>query len=52
MFMSAYTDDSAVMIADNCGEVTFLQKPFAPDVLARKVRELLDARDVSVAATA
>ena len=42
LFMSGYTDhavlrDDALQIGMN-----FIQKPFAPEALARKVREVLD----------
>jgi CheY-like chemotaxis protein len=42
LFMSGYTDDQMLAqgVARGAG---FLQKPFTPDVLARKVREVLDA---------
>ncbi len=42
LFMSGYTDDQVLAqgVARGAG---FLQKPFTPDVLARKVREVLDA---------
>jgi hypothetical protein len=42
--MSGYTDD---VIADHGvldAGMAFIQKPFAPDVLARKVRDVLDGR--------
>jgi len=44
LFMSGYTDD---VIADHGVLDTgtaFIQKPFAPDVLAKKVRDVLDGR--------
>ena len=43
LFMSGYTDNAVVhhSILDN--EVAFIQKPFRPEGLARKVREVLDA---------
>ncbi|HKF24380.1 MAG TPA: PAS domain S-box protein, partial [Candidatus Acidoferrum sp.] len=42
LFMSGYTDAVAVRNG-NAGKVTsFLQKPFSPSVLGRKVREMLD----------
>ena len=44
LFMSGYTDD---VIADHGvldAGTAFIQKPFAPDVLARKVRDVLDGR--------
>lgn len=50
MFMSAYTDDPrAVNVSLGAA---YLQKPFAPDALTRKVRELLDSTENTVAATA
>ena len=41
LFMSGYTDDQILVhgVATGAG---FLQKPFTPDVLARKVRDVLD----------
>jgi two-component system, cell cycle sensor histidine kinase and response regulator CckA len=43
LYMSGYTDDQLLVhqVAEGAG---FIQKPFTPDVLARKVREVLDAR--------
>ena len=44
LFMSGYTDD---VIADHGvldAGTAFIQKPFAPDVLAKKVRDVLDGR--------
>jgi PAS domain S-box len=42
LFMSGYTD-TAVMRNGNGGKLaSFLQKPFSPTVLGRKVREMLD----------
>jgi PAS domain S-box-containing protein len=42
LYMSGYTDDQ-VLVQGIAGGAGFLQKPFTPDVLARKVREVLDA---------
>ena len=42
LFMSGYPDDPDVLAAVARGSA-FLQKPFRPDALARKVREVLDA---------
>jgi DNA-binding NtrC family response regulator len=43
LYMSGYTDDAIVRHGLLEGGVSFLQKPFAPDTLARKVRQVLDA---------
>ncbi len=42
VFMSGYTDDSVVRHGVNHEQVAFLQKPFAPFDLVKKVREELD----------
>jgi DNA-binding response OmpR family regulator len=44
LYMSGYTDDQT-LVQGVAGGAGFLQKPFTPDVLARKVREVLDAPD-------
>ncbi len=43
LFMSGYTDDAIVRRGVLAEDAAFLQKPFTPEVLARKVREVLDA---------
>jgi two-component system, cell cycle sensor histidine kinase and response regulator CckA len=45
LFMSGYTDH-AVMHRDLTPGSAFLQKPFTPEVFARKVRTVLDAESV------
>src|SRR5713226_2276376 len=46
LFTSGYTDDSVVRHGILESGIAYLQKPFTPDSLARKVREVLDsARD-------
>jgi len=43
LYMSGYTDDTIVRHGVLEAGVPFLQKPFAPEVLAQKVRVVLDA---------
>jgi two-component system cell cycle sensor histidine kinase/response regulator CckA len=43
LFMSGYTDEAVLRQGVHEWNVAFLQKPFGPDELARKVREVLDA---------
>jgi nitrogen-specific signal transduction histidine kinase/CheY-like chemotaxis protein len=47
LFMSGYIDDSLVRQGIQEKEVAFLQKPFSPLSLAKKVREVLDGLRVS-----
>ncbi|MCA1555462.1 MAG: response regulator, partial [Acidobacteria bacterium] len=42
LYMSGYTDESIVHHGVLDADASFIQKPFAPDSLARKVREILD----------
>ena len=44
LFMSGYTDDAVVRRGVLEEGMPYLQKPFSPDVLALKVREVLDRR--------
>jgi two-component system cell cycle sensor histidine kinase/response regulator CckA len=48
LFISGYMDDIGIMAGQEEGTSSFLQKPFTPEVLARAVRNLLDAGTPSV----
>jgi DNA-binding NtrC family response regulator len=43
LFISGYTDDSGIRHAVHDARFAFLQKPFSPVALIRKVRQVLDA---------
>jgi CheY-like chemotaxis protein/two-component sensor histidine kinase len=49
LFMSGYTDDEVMRRGVIDGQTAFLQKPFTPDLLAHKVREVLDVPSVDAA---
>ena len=52
LFMSGYADDALADHGVLAADVAYLQKPFTPDELARRVREVLDAAHTHRAATA
>ncbi|HYE84934.1 MAG TPA: ATP-binding protein [Vicinamibacterales bacterium] len=44
LFISGYAAEVIVQRGVQCGETALVPKPFSPDALARKVREVLDSR--------
>jgi PAS domain S-box-containing protein len=42
LFMSGYTDEAIIHHGVLASNIAYLQKPFTPDGLARKIREVLD----------
>ncbi len=48
LLISGYTDDVAFRQGLTDGQTAFLQKPFSPQSLSRKVRELLDTKQAAV----
>ncbi|MCZ7665349.1 MAG: ATP-binding protein [Thermoleophilia bacterium] len=45
LYMSGYTRDSIIHGGHANGDIELLEKPFTPDSLARRVREVLDKRE-------
>jgi CheY-like chemotaxis protein len=43
LFISGYTNDEVIRRGVSGSGAAFIQKPFQPDELMRKVREVLDA---------
>jgi CheY-like chemotaxis protein len=45
LYMSGYTDDSVLRHGVETSATPFVQKPFTPEVLLRRVRQVLDGGD-------
>jgi DNA-binding response OmpR family regulator len=45
LFVSGYTDDEVMKRGVLAGETAFLQKPFAPEHLLQKIREVWSGSD-------
>jgi CheY-like chemotaxis protein len=50
LYMSGYTDDDVMRRGISAAQTQFMQKPFLPDELLRRVREALDASPPSASA--
>lgn len=50
LYMSGYTDDAIVRHGVLDEEMPFLQKPFSPEALAKKVKEVLESAAAPIAA--